>query len=154
MIPLKDPTDKPIPVNFFNEDISFVLTDEFAITQWIKRVVVLEDKTLQNINIIFCSDTYLHQLNIQYLNHNTLTDVITFPYNTPPIIEGDIFISIDRVKENALSFSSSATQELYRVIIHGVLHLCGYGDKTEEEKIKMTQKENEALLLLKEFLPS
>lgn len=154
MIPLKDPTDKPIPVNFFNEDISFVLTDEFAITQWIKRVVVLEDKTLQNINIIFCSDTYLHQLNIQYLNHNTLTDVITFPYNAPPIIEGDIFISIDRVKENALSFSSSATQELYRVIIHGVLHLCGYGDKTEEEKIKMTQKENEALLLLKEFLPS
>ena len=103
---------------------------------------------LQHITYIFCDDAYLLDLNEQYLNHDTLTDIITFHYSKLPQIEGDIFISIERVHENAQTYQVTFDQELYRVIIHGVLHLCGYSDKTPTDKALMTEKENKALLQL------
>lgn len=132
-------------IQFFSEDVDFQLDKEAAIRQWIEKVIAKEEKQLQLINYIFCSDAYLHDLNVEYLQHDTLTDIITFQYSDLPIIEGDIFISIDRVRENAQAYAPSFEQELRRVMIHGALHLCGYGDKTPEEKELMTGKENEAL---------
>lgn len=147
------------PINETEEQILFHLEDvefEFSkleqITHWIHSIIKQEKKTLEQINFIFCSDTYLHQINLEYLNHDTFTDVITFPYSKLPIIEGDIFISLERIKENGKIFEVSFEEELHRVMIHGVLHLCGYGDKTTEDKEQMTQKENEALLILKQLL--
>ncbi len=133
---------------FFYEDTEFELEDQPALRQWIEQVVQKEGKQLQLINYVFCSDTYLHELNVEYLDHDTLTDIITFQYSPLPIIEGDVFISIDRVKENAQLFNTSFSQELHRVMIHGALHLCGYDDKSPEEKKRMTDKENEALEML------
>ncbi len=133
---------------FFSEDTEFILEDQTAVRHWIEQVVQKEGQKLQLINYVFCSDDYLHELNVEYLDHDTLTDVITFQYSPLPIIEGDVFISIDRVKENAKLYSTSFKQELHRVMIHGALHLCGYGDKSPEEKKRMTEKENDALGLL------
>jgi len=97
------------------------------------------------LNIILCNDEYLHKLNLSFLNHDTLTDIITFDYTESDIISGDIFISISRIKENANKYSLAIKEELHRVTIHGILHLCGYGDKTKREKEIMTSKENEYL---------
>ncbi len=133
------------PVEFYSEDVDFELPDAPLITQWIANIIQIEQKKLQHISFIFCSDSYLHDLNVQYLDHDTFTDIITFYYSQPPNIEGDIFISIDRIQENAQKFGVSFDEELRRVMIHGVLHLCGYGDKTPAEKKQMTIKENEAL---------
>ncbi|MFN7115921.1 MAG: rRNA maturation RNase YbeY [Saprospiraceae bacterium] len=133
------------PIEYNTEDIEFTLTDANRITNWITTVIAAEGKVLQHISYIFCSDDYLLDLNQQYLDHDTLTDIITFQYSKLPDIEGDIFISIDRVKENAHTFGVTFEEELRRVIIHGVLHLCGYGDKTSLDKARMTEKENEAL---------
>lgn len=141
--------DEDKGIQFFSEDVSFDLEDPPRIQQWISQVVALEKKQLQLINYVFCSDTYLHHLNVEYLDHDTLTDIITFQYSPLPTVEGDIFISIDRIRENAAAFGVTFLQELYRVMVHGALHLCGYGDKTPEEKKIMTQKENEALAMLK-----
>ena len=129
------------------EDIDFELQNTEGVTKWIEQVIALEKKRLSGISYIFCSDDYLHKLNVQYLDHDTLTDILTFPYNRSPI-EGDIFISIDRVKDNAQDLNISFENELHRVIIHGVLHLCGYLDETDEEEEMMRKKEDEALLLL------
>jgi len=115
---------------------------------WLKETIEREECQLRSLNFIFCSDEYLHKLNVDYLDHDTLTDVITFPYAQPPIVEGDIFISIDRIKENATIFDVSFQKELHRVMVHGVLHLCGYGDKSNEEAKLMRSKEDEALSLL------
>jgi probable rRNA maturation factor len=136
------------PIEFHTEDIEFELNDVIRISNWIIAVIQAEGKRLQHISYIFCSDNYLLDLNEQYLNHDTLTDIITFHYSKPPSIEGDIFISIERVRENAQIYRVAFEQELYRVIIHGVLHLCGYSDKTPADKARMTEKENEALLKL------
>lgn len=133
---------------FSSEDIDFHLENENLIEGWLKQVIEREKKELFSLNFIFCSDEYLYNLNVEYLAHDTLTDVITFPYSAPPIIEGDIFISIDRIKENAKKFEVSFENELRRVMAHGVLHLCGLGDKSEQEALVMRQKENEALLLI------
>jgi len=103
---------------------------------------------ISECQLYFCSDKYLHQLNVEYLQHDTLTDIITFPYNDPPIVHSDIFISIDRVRENAKELHVSFEQELHRVIIHGILHLCGYKDKTKEEAKLMRQKEEAMLKFL------
>ena len=135
-------------IEFHVEDCEFTLDNEALVIEWIKQILQQENKILQHISFIFCSDSYLHELNIQYLNHDTLTDIITFYYTSPPDIEGDIFISIDRVRENAKAFAGSFQEELHRVIAHGVLHLCGYGDKSDSEKEIMTEKENEALYCL------
>lgn len=132
-------------IEFNTEAIDFTLPDDSLIRDWIIATIKTEGKTLQHISYIFCSDDYLLDLNQQYLDHDTLTDIITFQYGKLPDIEGDIFISIERVQENAQTFGVSFDEELRRVIIHGVLHLCGYGDKTPEDKARMTEKENEAL---------
>jgi rRNA maturation RNase YbeY len=133
------------PISFYKEDVEFTLSDEQKLANWILSIIQAENCQLQILSYIFCSDQYLHQINLEYLQHDTYTDIITFPYESPPLIHGDIFISIDRVRENAQAFKVSFEEELRRVIIHGVLHLCGYPDKTEEEASKMRQKEEEAL---------
>ncbi len=134
-------------INFYPEDIDFELDQPELISKWIHSAVEEEGKSVFSLSFVFCSDTYLHELNIQYLQHDTLTDVITFPYEENPI-EGDIYISIDRISENADKFGVSFTEELSRVMIHGTLHLMGYGDKTSKEKEIMTKMENKYLTLL------
>lgn len=130
---------------FHQEDIAFELPQVELFIHWINVIITAEDCELNQLNYIFCSDNYLHQLNVEYLDHDTLTDVITFPYASPPIVEGDIFISIERIEDNAKKFKTSSIHELARVMIHGVLHLCGYGDKSETEQKIMRSKENTAL---------
>jgi len=135
---------------FHSEDVDFALENETAIQSWIKQIINREAKELVQLNYVFCSDEYLHKINVEYLDHDTYTDIITFPLAIAPLIESDIFISIDRVKENATKFEVSFERELKRVLIHGVLHLCGYGDKTEAEAKLMRSKEDEAIELFVE----
>ncbi|UII33923.1 rRNA maturation RNase YbeY [Fulvivirga ulvae] len=135
-------------VNFFKEDIDFKLINEDYISNWIKTIIEKEGFGLQELNFIFCSDEYLYQMNIDYLNHDTYTDIITFDNSEEDEqIEGDIFISIDRVRDNANSIKSPFEDELARVIIHGVLHLMGHKDKTPEEERGMREKEEACLSL-------
>src|ERR1700759_1099644 len=117
-------------ISFFEEDIKFKLKDKTLVRKWITETILAEGFQLSELNYIFCSDSYLLQINRQYLDHDTYTDIITFDNSeTERVITGDIFISIDRVRENALKFSITETDELHRVIIHGALHLLGYTDK-------------------------
>jgi len=132
-------------VEFYYEDVDFQLEHAEKLTVWILNVLKAEQARLIHLNFIFCSDPYLYKINLEYLEHDTLTDVITFPYLDPPDIEGDIFISMDRIKENADSFKVPYLTELYRVMVHGVLHLCGYGDKDPEEEKRMRAKEDSYL---------
>ena len=135
-------------VNFFQEEIQFELENKQATINWIKRVVKAENCLLEELNYIFCTDSYLYKMNLEHLGHDTLTDIITFDNSEMPNqIEGDIFISIDRVKDNASDLDLAFEDELHRVMIHGVLHLIGYGYKTEEEKMKMRKKEEACLSL-------
>ncbi|MCB0520129.1 MAG: rRNA maturation RNase YbeY [Lewinellaceae bacterium] len=131
----------------------FELDKAEKITRWLVKIIEQEGTSLRLLNFIFCSDQYLHQINVQYLQHDTLTDIITFPYASPPFIEGDIFISIDRVRYNAKKYAVPFEHELNRVMAHGLLHLCGYNDKTPEEQALMRQKEDEALALFESFHP-
>ncbi len=133
------------PISFHLENVEFELPDEAETSLWLQSIIDREEKQLQQLAYIFCDDEYLHKINLEYLNHDTYTDVITFPYAEPPIIEGDIFISIERVKDNAKGLGLSFEQELRRVMAHGLLHLCGYSDKTPEEAARMRAKEDEAL---------
>lgn len=134
-------------ITFFAEDTDFVVRQKQNLREWIGSVVKNEGFTrIAELNFIFCSDDYLLDINKEYLNHDTYTDIITFDSSEAEnVIAGDIFISIDRVQENAAKFQVSEKDELHRVIVHGVLHLCGYGDKSKAEKTKMTEKENEYL---------
>lgn len=134
-------------IQYHFEDAHYQFKDELLLSNWIESTIVKEEEQLESLNFIFCSDNYLHKINLEYLNHDTLTDIITFPYSKEKI-EGDIFISLDRITENAKQFKVSFEDELHRVMIHGVLHLCGFHDKSVEEKNLMTQKENEYLALL------
>ncbi len=138
----------PIPeglrISFDSADIKFQLDDDQKIVQWLEQVIELEDGVVSELNYIFCSDTYLHKLNVAYLDHDTLTDIITFPINDDPI-QSDIYISIDRVRDNASERSIPLVEELYRVIVHGLLHLLGYGDKSDADKVAMRSKEDECL---------
>ena len=130
-------------IQFFEEDIAYKLKDKTKVRQWITDTIVAEGFKLQELTFIFCSDEYLLQINRQYLDHDTYTDIITFDNSEAKgLITGDIFISISRVIENAGIFNTDVTTELHRVIIHGTLHLLGYKDKTPVSKEKMTQKEN------------
>ncbi|AMO20478.1 rRNA maturation RNase YbeY [Flavobacterium columnare] len=129
----------------YNYETNFLLENEIGYTEWIESVVKSEDKELNEINYIFCDDEYLLQINKQYLDHDYYTDVISFDYTEEGLIAGDIFISIDRVKENASSLGISFEEELKRVIIHGVLHYCGYKDKSSEEEKTMRLKEDEKI---------
>ena len=128
---------------FFEEGITYKLKHKTAVRQWVTETIQAEGYKLKELNYIFCPDSYLLQINQQYLNHDTYTDIITFDNSeTERVITGDIFISIHRVRENALKFNISGTDELHRVIIHGALHLLGYKDKTPAAKLKMTEKED------------
>jgi probable rRNA maturation factor len=136
-------------INYFTEDISFKLAHPRKIASWIKLAIKREKRTLQSLNYIFCSDRFLLSLNKRYLRHKTFTDVITFDLSEPDqkSIVGEIFISIDRISENAKEYSTSFENELHRVMIHGVLHLIGYGDKKTAEKTQMRKKEEAYLSL-------
>ncbi len=129
---------------FHAEDVDIPALEEPALEAWLNTVVLREGKKLGIVNFIFCSDTFLHEINVTYLQHDTYTDIITFPYSEM-LVSGDIYISTDRVKENAVKYGVPFDNELHRVIVHGVLHLCGYTDATPEEKKNMTGKENEYL---------
>jgi probable rRNA maturation factor len=130
-------------IHFFEEDITYKLKHKTALRQWITETIRAEGYRLKELNYIFCSDNYLLQINQQYLKHDTYTDIITFDNSdTARVIVGDIFISIERIRENAAKFTISETEELHRVIVHGALHLLGYKDKTAVTKQKMTQKED------------
>ena len=129
----------------FNYETDFKLTDEKKTMDWINSCVEKQEFELGEINYIFCDDEYLHKLNVEFLEHDTLTDIISFDYTLGKLISGDIFISIPRVKENAKSFDVGFYEELHRVIIHGVLHYMGFKDKTDQEKQLMRDQENNCL---------
>ena len=131
------------PIQFHFEGIEYDLPDAENLIFWIQKTIESEAFQLQSLHFIFCKDDYLYKINRKFLNHDTLTDVITFPYSKKKnLIEGDIYISLERIKENANKYAVTFMQELKRVMIHGVLHLCGYGDKKKKEKIIMRKKEN------------
>jgi len=133
-------------IRFFVEKTNFRIKNKTAVRSWLFDAIIQENKTLGYINIILCTDDYLHDLNQKYLSHDTLTDIITFDFNEKELLVGEIFISIDRIKENADIYGVKVVDELHRVIIHGVLHLCGYKDKSRKYKKLMTDKENYYLL--------
>ena len=133
---------------FNSEEIDFSLPNEQSIIKWVESTINAEGKILGEISYIFCDDKYLHNINLEYLQHDTYTDIITFDYTEMNIISSDIFISIDRIKENAKTFTNSFDNELHRVIIHGVLHLLGYKDKSAADAKMMRAKEDFYLTLL------
>ena len=131
----------------FHYETDFELANEVQIVSWISKVITSEEKDEGDINYIFCDDNYLHKLNVEFLNHDTLTDIISFDNSVGNELHGDIFISVERVADNAKDFKVSFEEELRRVMIHGVLHYCGYKDKTYADQELMTQKEDEKLQL-------
>ncbi len=134
-------------IAFFNET-SFVFSyHKNKVKQWVKQIALSEGKKIGDINYIFCDDVYLHKINVQYLQHDTLTDIITFDYTEGITLNSDIYISIERVRENADIFSVTFEQELLRVLAHGILHLCGYKDKTPADSKLMRTKEEEKMKL-------
>ena len=132
---------------FHKESVSFPL-DTTVINNWIENAVLSLGYSLKNLSFVFCDDEYLKNINIKYLGHDYYTDVISFDYSTEEGLVGDIFISIERVKENANNFKVSFNEELFRVIIHGVLHLCGFNDKTDKEIKEIRKQENHFLSLI------
>ncbi len=134
-------------INYQAEDIKEPAIKKRAISAWIKKVAKIYNREIGDISYIFCSDAKILDVNKQYLNHDYYTDVITFDYSENNTISGDIFISLDTVKTNAEKFATDPDEELKRVIIHGVLHLCGLKDKSEEDSKNMTQSENQALAI-------
>ena len=129
-------------IHFCTEDITFSLKEKLKHKAWLNEVAKQEGKKILEMTYVFCSDEYLLQINQEYLNHDTLTDIVTFDNSEDPKkIEGDIFISIERVRENGNKLGTSAT-ELERVMVHGLLHLLGYKDKKKEDKALMTEKED------------
>ncbi len=126
----------------FNYEVDFNLSNEEQISEWISQTILSENCKEGEINYVFCNDDYLHKLNVEFLDHDTLTDIISFDYSVGKELHGDIFISIERVRDNADDFGISFQVELNRVIIHGILHYCGYKDKSDEEKKEMRAKED------------
>lgn len=137
-------------INYFSQKPRFKLKNPVKTSTWIRKVIKKEGNSLRSLNYVFCTDEYLREMNIQFLKHRTYTDIITFNYNPSKTeIEGEIYISVDRVRENAETFQTDFQTELNRVIIHGVLHLLGFNDKTKAEKTAMREKEDACLSLLK-----
>ena len=126
----------------FHYEIDFKLTDELGISDWLSKSITLLKKEVGDITYIFCDDAYLLKINQDYLQHDTYTDIISFDYSKDNILSGDIFISIERVKENANNFDVSFEEELKRVLIHGILHYAGFKDKTEQDAKEMRKQEN------------
>ena len=131
----------------FHYESDFIIEDETKFADWISRLVISEGRSYSQLDFIFCDDEYLLKINQDYLNHDTYTDIITFPYEDMNGLAGDIFISVDRVRDNALEFRVDFDTELKRVMAHGVLHLIGFGDKSEEEALLMRAKEDEKIKL-------
>ena len=129
----------------FNYETDFELDNEEQYEDWISRIIESEGFDEGEINYIFCDDEYLHKINVEYLDHDTLTDIISFDYTVGNLIQGDIFVSIERVKDNANDFNVSFDEELKRVLSHGVLHYCGYKDKSPEDEALMRSKEEEKM---------
>ncbi len=129
----------------FDYETDFKISNEDDFSNWISEVITSESYVLGEINYVFCDDAYLHKINVEYLDHDTLTDIITFDNSIGKMIHSDIVISVERVIDNAKDFNVPFEEELKRVIIHGVLHLCGYKDKSKEEDVLMRQKENEKI---------
>ncbi|MBF6641431.1 rRNA maturation RNase YbeY [Flavobacterium sp. J49] len=129
----------------FNYESDFNLDNETVYADWLSKVISSEIKNEGEINYIFCDDDYLLEINQQYLHHDTLTDIISFDYSIGNELHGDIFISIERVQENAADFNVSFEDELRRVMVHGVLHYCGYKDKSEQDEQLMREKEEEKM---------
>jgi len=137
---------KESKINFYSEN-EFILEETNKHAKWIEAVIASENMKLEEINYIFCDDEYMLKLNVEFLNHDTYTDIITFNNNVGRILQGDIFISTERVKENAETFGVIFEEELRRVLSHGILHLCGYNDKTETDSLIMRDKEEEKMKL-------
>lgn len=131
----------------FNYENDFQLENETIYTNWIETIIKSENKTYSEISFIFCDDDYLHKINLEYLNHDTLTDIITFDYSLGNELAGDIFISTERVSDNANDYKTTFDNELKRVLAHGILHLSGYKDKTEQDSVLMRSKEDEKINL-------
>ena len=129
-------------ISYYTEDIKFVLKGKMLNNRWLKMVVESEIKKMGDLSIIFCSDNYILDVNMRYLQHDYFTDIITFDYCEGDVVSGDLFISIDSVRENALFYGATFEDELDRVMVHGVLHLLGYDDHTPEETAVMREKEN------------
>ena len=129
-------------IRYFCEDIRFTYKNKLANNRWLKMVAGSEIRKIGDINVIFCSDNYVLDVNMKYLQHDYFTDIITFDYCEGKVLSGDLFISVDSVRENSIEFGTDFEEELHRVIVHGVLHLIGYDDHTEEDKKVMRQKEN------------
>ena len=132
----------------FNYETDFELLNESQLSDWISTTILNEKCKEGEINYIFCDDEYLHKLNVEFLNHDTLTDIISFDYSAGKELHGDIYISIERVADNAKDFKSDFIDEIHRVMIHGILHYCGYKDKTEADETVMRQRENDYLAKL------
>jgi len=129
----------------FNYEVEFQLENEGQYSSWISNVILSENKKEGDINYIFCDDDYILEINKQYLDHDYYTDIISFDYSVGNELHGDIFVSIERVRDNALEFEVSFDEELKRVLAHGILHYCGYKDKTEEEELLMRSKEDDKI---------
>jgi probable rRNA maturation factor len=135
-------------INFFSEEVKFALPQKLRRKNWLKKIAKSENYKIGELNYVFCSDEYLYQINVAYLDHHTYTDIITFDNSEDEkIIEGDVFISIDRIRENASQHQQEETTELSRVISHGLLHLMGYKDKSPEQVKAMRSKEEAAIKL-------
>jgi rRNA maturation RNase YbeY len=129
----------------FNFETDFELENKADLQKWISEVIISEGFELGEILYVFCDDEHLHKLNVEFLAHDTLTDVISFDYGIGKQINGEIYISIERVSENAKDFKTNIDDELHRVMVHGILHFCGYKDKTDDEEQTMRKKEDESL---------
>jgi rRNA maturation RNase YbeY len=139
-------------ITYFKEEVEFGLPNESKLSEWLEKIAKFENKEISQMTFIFCNDEYILNINKQFLNHDFYTDIITFPYKQGKEIESDIFISIERIRENAVTFNTTFELELLRVMAHGLLHLMGYLDKTENEKKEMRTQENKAINLFKEEL--
>jgi rRNA maturation RNase YbeY len=139
-------------INFFAEDTDFAPKHKAVLRRWLAATIGAHGRRLGEMNFVFCSDAYLHQLNVAHLAHDTLTDIITFDNGDGGSIEADIFISVERVAENAGKFAVAFEQELHRVMVHGTLHLLGLGDKTPAQKQAMRAAEDEQLAQLARLL--
>ena len=131
-------------------DIAYESTPDLNLSEetigtWISKVVEREQREMSDIALIFCDDEYLHKINVDYLDHDTLTDIISFDYTEGNLLQGDIFVSVERVKENALDFKVPFEDEIKRVLSHGILHYCGYKDKSPEDELLMRSKEDEKI---------
>ena len=129
-------------IRYFTEDVKFTLKDKMANNRWLKMVAGSEIRMIGDINIIFCSDNYILDVNMRYLQHDYFTDIITFDYCEGKVLSGDLFISVDSVRENANEYGVEFDEELHRVMVHGLLHLIGYDDHSPEEEREIHEKED------------